>query len=90
MLKEEIAKEIESKFLSAIDLVKLTFKNGRAVHGSFEILEDHADLRKIHKFRFVPSHKAREFRYISLKEGKKNPVYSIIIDCDEIAKVEFV
>lgn len=90
MVKEEIAKELESKFLSNESLVKITFKNGNAVYGSFQILEDYEDLRKLFKYRFVPSHKAREFKNASSKVGDPNFVFSIIIDCAEIAKVEFV
>jgi hypothetical protein len=34
-MKEEIAKKIESKFLSGVGLAKITFKDGKAVYGMF-------------------------------------------------------
>ena len=90
IIKEEIAKEIESKFLSAKDLTKITYRKGLAVYGTFLVYEDYPQLRSLHKFRFAPSVEAREFESVSSKVGEKNFIFSIIIDCDEVEKVEFV
>ena len=48
MIKEKIAEELKSKFLSATGLVRITFKNGNAVYGSLHALEDYEDLKKLH------------------------------------------
>lgn len=91
MIKDEIAQEIEEKYQrDDYFIVKITFLDGRLIYGAFERFRDYEQLRAAYQFRFVPSASRKEFNRAFRKNDDFDPAQSIIIDCNDIATVEFL
>lgn len=90
MTKEDFAREIENIYVNNDSVIKITFKNNKMVYGGFKIFDDYEVLKKQYKFRFVPSDKRKDYNTAIREQGKPEPAYSVIIDCTEIAKIQFV
>lgn len=90
MAKEYIAKLIEKKYSSTTESVLVTYKNHQMFIGYFHLFDDHLELKKQLKYRFVPKKNLIAFQEELEKTGKLNPVHTIIIDCSEISEIEFL
>lgn len=58
--------------------------------GYFQIFSDYQELRKQHKYRFIPKRNIAALRAERDKTGKLNPAHSIIIDCANVQDVYLV
>ncbi|MCE3259930.1 MAG: hypothetical protein K0S12_1571 [Bacteroidetes bacterium] len=90
MKAQEIARLVESKFQQTMRVVRITMKDGKSIEGSFEAFKDYAELREKLKYRFVPLSKETEFKSSTATQKEFDTSSSIIVDCNNIAKVEFV
>ena len=90
MTKEEIAEFIEKEFFITYKSVKVSYKDNKIFYGFFQNFEDHKELKKEFKYRFVPNNNSIAFQTDLRLKGKLNPEFSIIIDCAKIAKIVLV
>ncbi len=86
---EERINDIEHKYMVTYRFLTLvTCKNNVAHHGYFQQFDDYTELKKLHKYRFIPVQNAIPFREENDRTGKLNKKYSIIINLADIEDIE--
>lgn len=89
-METQIAQQIETKFQPNSPMVRITFNDGSTMNGSFETFNDFISLKAYNKYRFIPEEYRKQFHKNLRKTDSPNPLYSIIIDCRDVIKIQLI